>query len=95
MTSALTSCHLLSLPIADAVVIGCMHPVITAVAAWALLGEDLGMVQILGCLVSVCGVVVIAQPDSLASPDALQEQRLYGVAMGIASAVLSTGECFV
>ncbi len=67
---------------------GCMHPVITAIAARCLLGEHMGKLCILGSLISLCGVVIITQPESLMGSDG---ERLYGVAMGVLSAALSSG----
>lgn len=95
-----------------------MLPPMAAVAAWALLGERLGVKGAIGCLVAFLGVVFIARPEGLlgnisaAGAPLAHDWRLtegdwlgkgtdgepdhagwtYGVAMGVASAALSTGD---
>lgn len=38
------------------------NPAICAILAWALLGEGIGLLTILGCLASLCGVAFVSQP---------------------------------
>lgn len=53
------------LPLADATVIMYSNPVFTAVFAAIFLGESLSKIEIVGVLVSVGGVLLIAQPSFL------------------------------
>lgn len=77
------------LPLADATVIQYSNPVFTALLAAAVLGERLRRIEVLALVVSLSGVVLLAQPTFLFGGDA----RLpgIGVAVAIATAVLSAG----
>jgi drug/metabolite transporter (DMT)-like permease len=46
--------------------IGSLGPVITLLLAWALLGEPLGALQLLGALLVIAGVRMVARSSSAA-----------------------------
>ncbi|GBF88988.1 hypothetical protein Rsub_01487 [Raphidocelis subcapitata] len=87
------------LPLGDAVTIGLIQPPLTAVASRVLLGEPLGARGALGCVVGLAGVALIMQPPflfhttSAAASGGAASARMFGAAMGIAAAVLSSGSC--
>lgn len=56
---------LTALPLADATVLHYTNPVMTALLAALVLGESLGRLEIGGALVSLAGVVLVAQPSFL------------------------------
>lgn len=53
------------LPLADVTTLHYTNPVVTALLAGVLLGETLGRGEILGSLLSLVGVVLVAQPSFL------------------------------
>ncbi|GLC34177.1 hypothetical protein PLESTM_000166500 [Pleodorina starrii] len=53
------------LPLADAVTLFFLNPAITAVVAWAILKEPLGLRGVCGVLVSVCGLILLTRPPFL------------------------------
>jgi drug/metabolite transporter (DMT)-like permease len=75
---------LTALPLADATVLHYTNPVITALLAALVLGESLGRAEIGGALLSLAGVVLIAQPSFLfgAVGAAGLELAYVGVALG-------------
>lgn len=75
------------LPIAEATLIGYLSPVLTAVAAVALLGERMTPFRIGGLALGLAGVVVLVWPDlDGGTGDA---RRLAGLGFGVATAVLT------
>jgi len=68
-------------------------PALTAVLAWMLLGESFGWLTAAGCLASLFGVVLVAQPPWLVGGAAVEwsHQRPLGTALGVASAALAAG----
>ncbi|GIL67344.1 hypothetical protein Vafri_20748 [Volvox africanus] len=55
------------LPLADAVTLFFLNPAITAVAAWAIMKEPLGIRGVGGVLISLCGLVLLTRPPFLFS----------------------------
>lgn len=53
------------LPLADTVVIGLLHPPMTALISRVILKEPMGWKGWLGCCLSLLGVVVLAHPPAL------------------------------
>ncbi|KAF8062013.1 SEPTIN3 [Scenedesmus sp. PABB004] len=86
---------LLALPLGDAVTIAQLRPPATALVAWALLGEPLGARGLLGCAVSLAGVVVLAHPPFLFGGHGqwrvAGNQRLAGTLSGVASTLAGSG----
>lgn len=72
---------LTALPLADATVLHYTNPVITALLAALVLGEPLGRTEIGGALLSLCGVLLIAQPSFLFETGASLELAYVGVAL--------------
>lgn len=78
--------------LAEAIALLFCNPAITAVLAWVFLGERLSIVGALGCLVSLCGMVLVVRPPFLLSPEEAGEwdfERTKGVIAGAASALLA------
>ena len=77
------------LPISDAVVIGCTHPLLTAIAAKVFLNEEVSWLVVSGAIVSFSGVGVISYTPS-SSGIGWDESRLVGVGVAISSAACAT-----
>ena len=74
------------LPLAEAVLIGHLAPVFTALAAVAVLSERLTIWRILGLALGFGGVLALVWPDLGGDADAA---RLAGYALGLATAALT------
>ena len=92
------------LPLADSITILFANPAICAVLGWVLLGEQFGLLTVAGCLASLAGVVMVAQPPFLlhwvssgdggtATAVAPQQEwthdRMVGMCLGVAGAFLA------
>ncbi|KXZ53815.1 hypothetical protein GPECTOR_6g733 [Gonium pectorale] len=53
------------LPLADAVTLFFLNPAVTAVAAWLIMREPLGLRGVAGVVVSLCGLVLLTRPPFL------------------------------
>lgn len=53
------------LPLADAVTLFFLNPAVTAVAAWAICREPLGLQGAAGVAISVAGLLLLSQPPFL------------------------------
>jgi drug/metabolite transporter (DMT)-like permease len=83
---------IIRLPLADAVSLLFVNPAITAVLAWAVLGERLGPGGVAGCALSLAGMVAVVQPPFLfGGGDAWSRRRAVGTAFAASSAVLAAG----
>mmetsp|Transcript_36662 Transcript_36662/g.114164 ORF Transcript_36662/g.114164 Transcript_36662/m.114164 type:complete len:386 (+) Transcript_36662:73-1230(+) len=82
-----------SLPLSDAVVITYTAPVITAVAAAALLGEAWGRLDAAGSLLCLAGVVLISKPTFVMGLVGVEAAPLpfYGTLGAVFAAVSATG----
>mmetsp|Transcript_83599 Transcript_83599/g.249405 ORF Transcript_83599/g.249405 Transcript_83599/m.249405 type:complete len:369 (-) Transcript_83599:406-1512(-) len=82
-----------TLPLSDAVVITYMAPVITAVAAAVLLREAWGLLDALGSLLSLAGVVLISKPTFVMGLVGVNAAPLplYGTLGAICAALCATG----
>lgn len=69
------------LPLADATVLHYTNPVIAALLASLFLGESLGASEVGGALLSLAGVVLVAQPSFLFETGASLEPAYVGVAL--------------
>lgn len=79
------------LPISDAVVIGCTHPLLTALAAKVFLHEEVSFLVIGGALTSFAGVAIISYTPSSTGSEVWDEKRVNGVVMALLSALCATG----
>ena len=83
------------LPLGDAVTLGLVSPPITALLAHAVLHEPLGWQGVVGCGVSLNGVVVLARPPFLfggaTAAAAYSPLIVLGTAATVTSAVLASG----
>jgi len=89
---AALSCYFYSvivLPLADATVLYFTNPVLTAVAAAALLGERMGRREWVAVVLSMIGVLVIARPGFLFETGGSLPPA--GVAAGLFAAVFGAG----
>lgn len=92
------------LPLGDAVSLLFCNPVLTALLAWLLLHEPMTWRGLLGCFVSLCGMVLVvrppflfgddasSRPDESSSKESLSEwssRRASGVVFGLGSACLA------
>jgi drug/metabolite transporter (DMT)-like permease len=68
---------LTKLPLADTTAIFFSNPVLTALFAAAVLGEELGLSELLGAFLSFAGICVIAQPTFLFGADKESLDLLY------------------
>lgn len=79
--------------LAEAVALLFLNPVVTAILAWIFLGESLSCLGILGCLVSLSGMVLVVQPPFLFALGSQVEEwtleRTKGVIAGGTSALLA------
>ncbi len=68
-------------------------PALTALLAWLLLGEAFGWLTAGGCLASLAGVALVAQPPWLAGSGGSEwgPQRALGTVFGFAGASLAAG----
>lgn len=80
------------LPISDAVIIGTMHPLLTALAAKIFLNEEVSWLVVSGAIVSFSGVGVISYEPSSSGGSEMgwDGTRLLGVGVAIASSVSAT-----
>lgn len=69
------------LPLADATVLHYTNPVLTALLAALFLGESLGTSEVGGALLSLAGVVLIAQPSFLFGTGASLDLAYVGIAL--------------
>lgn len=88
---------LFNLPIADAVVITNIGPPLTALLAWLLLKERLGWLGIGGCLLSLAGVVVVANPPFMhpGTEGPWNYHRAMGVLGGLGNAFSAAGSAII
>ncbi|WIA15999.1 hypothetical protein OEZ85_012734 [Tetradesmus obliquus] len=83
---------ILMLPLADAMTLFFLNPCMTAVAAWAIRGEPLGLLGVAGCAWSILGLVLITHPPMLFGGHAdWGPKRVLGTLLGVTSAVFATG----
>jgi len=78
--------------LAEAVALLFLNPVVTAILAWVFLGESLSWLGILGCFVSLSGMVLVVQPPFLILGSQGEEwtlERTKGVIAGGSSALLA------
>jgi drug/metabolite transporter (DMT)-like permease len=99
------NCHysaLLLLPLADAVSLLFLNPVLTAILAMLLLKETLTWKAFGGSLTGLAGMLLVVRPPFLvgselfgsgndSSTDEWTSQRVWGVSFGLASAFLAAG----
>ncbi|KAL4425857.1 hypothetical protein ABPG75_009873 [Micractinium tetrahymenae] len=90
---------LVKLPLADSITLLFLNPAFCALLGRALLGERVDWLTGIGCLASLAGVVLVAQPPfvlhllGLVPAGAHQEwshDRLAGIVLGVAGAVLAS-----
>jgi drug/metabolite transporter (DMT)-like permease len=74
---------LVRLPLADATTLQNTIPLLTAVLAWWLLGEHVGVATVIALACGIAGVVVVARPGG-------GEHDVIGIAVVLAGAVLSS-----
>lgn len=83
---------ILLLPLADGMTLFFLNPCLTAIAAWAIRGEPLGLSGLAGCLVSLLGMVVLIHPPMLFGGHAdWGPKRILGTSLGLVSAVCCAG----
>uniref|UniRef100_A0A383VLI0 EamA domain-containing protein n=1 Tax=Tetradesmus obliquus TaxID=3088 RepID=A0A383VLI0_TETOB len=83
---------ILMLPLADAMTLFFLNPCMTALAAWAIRGEPLGLLGVAGCAWSILGLVLITHPPMLFGGHAdWGPKRVMGTLLGVTSAVFATG----
>ena len=82
---------LVRLPIADSTLIYYLAPSLMALLCWLILGEAVGWRTWAGCLASLLGMVLVAQPPALMGTTAVawSHERLLGTAFGLCSAALA------
>ncbi|GAX73209.1 hypothetical protein CEUSTIGMA_g662.t1 [Chlamydomonas eustigma] len=84
---------LFSLPIADAVLLNCLHPLLAALAAWLLFGEAFGLRDAIGGMLALSGLFLLG--SNSATPPGNERDynntRLYGLLTGLASTSLAIG----
>jgi drug/metabolite transporter (DMT)-like permease len=92
--TAMTSFYaaILLLPLGDGMCLFFFHPCLTAVAAWAIRGEALGLLGAAGVVVSLVGTVVVIHPPMLFGGHAAWgPARIAGTGFGLVSAVCCAG----
>lgn len=78
--------------LAEAISLLFINPAITAVLAWVFLKERLQWLGVVGCVVSLLGMLFVVRPPFLFSPEQSGEwtrRRMIGIIAGVASAVLA------
>ncbi|MEW5299273.1 MAG: hypothetical protein WDW36_002305 [Sanguina aurantia] len=90
--AAMTTSYLAisALPLADAITLFFFNPATTAVAAYFLLAEPLGLKGLGGVTVSLAGLVLLTQPPFIFGGDPWDATRMWGTVFGLASAFLAT-----
>ncbi|GFR50475.1 hypothetical protein Agub_g12529, partial [Astrephomene gubernaculifera] len=78
------------LPLADAVTLFFLNPAITAVAAWVIMREPLGLRGAAGVLISLCGLVLVTRPPFLFGSETTVSSAS-DASSGMASSSSSTG----
>ncbi|PZX17135.1 EamA domain-containing membrane protein RarD [Palleronia aestuarii] len=76
------------LPVAEAMLISYLSPVLTAVAGVILLGERATVFRVGGIALGLAGVAVLVGPEIGAGP--MDETRLAGLAFGVLTAILTS-----
>ncbi|GAB4823829.1 hypothetical protein N2152v2_010875 [Parachlorella kessleri] len=83
------------LPLADSISIIFCNPAICSIIAWLLLGERFGLLTALGCLASMGGVVLVAQPpfvfgSATEGHEGWTQERTIGMGYAILGALLTS-----
>lgn len=83
---------ILLLPLADSMALFFANPALTAVAAWAIRGEALGLLGVVGCLLSLAGMVVLTHPPMLfGGHEDWGPRRVWGTVLGAVAACCAAG----